>query len=118
MNGDLHDDHHQEEAEQAQNQVCDDARQRNLQIVAPAVSQVVRVDRNRLGPAEAHQKHAGEADGVDVAQRVQADAAHEPRRGVAAAVGDVGVRGFVRAQRQQDAGQAEQKTDQRRAGIV
>ena len=49
---------------------------------------------------------------------VERQPAQIARRGVAAAVGDVGVRGFVRAQRQQDAGQAEQKTDQRRAGIV
>ena len=74
-------------------------------VVPLVVFEVPGIHRHGLGPAEAQKQQAQGAQDVEMIERVQAHAAQVPGRGVAAAIGRVGMAPLVEGQAQQQGGQ-------------
>ena len=88
---------------------------RHQHVVAPRMPQLAHVDRHRLRPAD--QRRAGDhrdqrkhhrADRIGVHDRVQRDAAEQPRRRIAEAIGRPRMRHFVHRQRKQQDDEADE----------
>lgn len=92
-----------DERQECRHEVCGGPGQRNEDIVAARILEVAGVDDDRLRPAEAHEKQHDEADGVDMCDRIERQAAHHARRRIAEGVGRARMRIFMDDHRDDEA---------------
>jgi hypothetical protein len=108
-------DRQQNRRENREDEIAGGPGGRDEHVVAPRVVQVAQVHRHRLRPADQHRasrqrderKH-DRADQIGVHDRVQRDAAQQPRRRIAQAIRRPRMRHFVNRQRKQENDEADE----------
>ena len=108
---------HQHGGQREQDKIDRYARDGHQKIIPAAMAQVVGIDRHRLCPANARQKHHQRADQAEVPQGIERQPPRIARGRIAAAIGYIAVCDFMQNKRQQHSRGAIEHKAEKRKGI-